>query len=136
VIASLIFVGFEVRQNTAAVRGATYQSIADASLEQVRWFADNERLLEFRARVEQGALEADFTREENLLQGADYVMTIRRIENIFVQVREGLVEEEAILRFRPSEGYFASPYFLEFWSTWGPQVEPGFRVYFEREFLD
>ena len=136
VIASLIFVGFEVRQNTAAVRGATYQSIADASLEQVRWFADNERLLEFRARVEQGALEADFTREENLLQGADYVMTIRRIENIFVQVREGLVGEEAILRFRPSAEYFASPYFREFWILWGPQVEPEFRVYFEREFLD
>ena len=135
-IASLIFVGLEVRQNTAAVRGATYQSIADASLEQVRWFADNERLLGFRVRTEQGALAADFTREENLLQGADYVMTIRRIENIFVQVREGLVEEEAVLRFRPSEDYFASPYFREFWGTWGPQVEPEFRAYFEREFLN
>jgi hypothetical protein len=136
VIASLIFVGFEVRQNTAAVRGATYQSIADASLEQVRWFADNERLLGFRARVEQGALEADFTREENLLQGADYIMTIRRIENIFVQVREGLVGEEAILRFRPSQEYFESSYFREFWTLWGPQLEPQFRAYFEREFLD
>jgi hypothetical protein len=81
-------------------------------------------------------LAADFTREENLLQGADYVMTLRRIENIFVQVREGLVEEEAILRFRPSEEYFESPYFREFWTTWAPQVEPEFRVFFEREFLD
>ncbi len=135
-IASLIFVGLEVRQNTAAVRGATYQSIADASLEQVRWFADNERLLEFRARVEQGALASDFTRVENLLQGADYVMTIRRIENMFVQVREGLVEEEAVMRFRPSVEYFASPYFREFWQGWGPQVEPEFRAYFEREFLN
>ena len=136
VIASLVFVGFEVRQNTAAVRGATYQSIADASLEQVRWFADNEHLLALRARSEDGALAADFTREENLLMGSDYVMTIRRIENIYVQVREGLVEAEAILRFRPSEEYFESPYFREFWTTWGPQVEPEFRAYFEREFLD
>jgi hypothetical protein len=81
-------------------------------------------------------LEADVTREENLLQGADDVMTIRRIENIFVQVREGLVEEEAILRFRPSQEYFASPHFREFWISWGPQLEPAFRAHFEREFLD
>ncbi len=63
-------------------------------------------------------------------------MTIRRIENIFVQVREGLVEEEAILRFRPSEKYFESPYFQEFWTTWRSQVEAEFRAFFEREFLD
>lgn len=136
VIASLVFVGLEVRQNTAAVRGATYQSIAEASLEQVRWFAGDERLLELRARVEQGALAAEFSREENLLMGSDYVMTIRRIENIFVQVREGLIGEEVLLRFRPSAEYFESPYFREFWITWGPQLETDFRAFFEREFLD
>ena len=33
VIASLIFVGIEIRQNTQAVRGATYQSLTESSME-------------------------------------------------------------------------------------------------------
>lgn len=136
VVASLVFVGLEVRQNTAAVRGATYQAIADASLQHTMWFADNETLRRLWARVRYDqALPEDFTREENLLLGTNYVMTVRRVENIYVQVREGLVEEEAVLRFRPSADFFQSPYFLQFWEEWRPQIEPAFLEYFESEFL-
>ena len=136
VVASLIFVGLEVRQNTAAVRGATYQSIADSSLQQVQWWADNEKLLQHEVRIDEGAVSSDFTPEENLVIQATFVMTIRRIENIYVQVREGLVEEEAVLRFRPSKDYFETPYFQEFWVKWQLEMEPTFRDYFEQEFLD
>ncbi|MDH4047088.1 MAG: hypothetical protein OEW68_02870 [Gammaproteobacteria bacterium] len=93
VVASLVFVELEVRQNTAAVRGATYQAIADASLQQVIWFADNEKLRPLWIRIrDDGASPYDFTAEENLVIRANYVMTIRRIENIYVQVREGPVD--------------------------------------------
>ena len=135
VVASLVFVGLEVRQNTAAVKGSTYQAISDSSLEHVRWFADNEKLRQFTVKINNGAMLEDFTPEENFLIMANFVMSIRRIENIYVQVREGLVDEEAILRFRPAEGYFDNPYFLQFWEGWGPNVEPVFREYFESEFL-
>jgi hypothetical protein len=63
-------------------------------------------------------------------------MTIRRIESIYVQVREGLVEEEAVLRFRPSKDYFETPYFQEFWESWRLELEPEFREFFEGEFID
>jgi hypothetical protein len=62
VVASLIFVGLEVRQNTAAVRGATYQSIADSSQQQVQWWADNEKLLHHEVRIDEGALSGEFTK--------------------------------------------------------------------------
>lgn len=136
VVASLIFVGLEVRQNTAAVRGATYQSIADSSQQQVQWWADNEKLLQHEVRIDEGALPGDFTPVENIVIQSTFVMTIRRIENIYVQVREGLVEQDAILRFRPSRDYFQTPYFQEFWILWRPELEPDFREYFEQEFLD
>jgi hypothetical protein len=135
VVASLIFVGLEVRQNTAAVRGATYQAIADSSLQQVQWWASNEALLQHEVRIDAGALPADFSAEENLVIRASIVMTIRRIENVFVQVREGLVEKDAVLRFRPSNDYFQSLYFREFWASWRLETEPKFREFFEREFL-
>ena len=83
-----------------------------------------------------GRFPGDFTQEENLLIKATFVMTIRRIENIYVQVREGLVQEEAVLRFRPSKDYFETPYFREFWKIWRLELEPEFRVVFEREFLN
>ena len=136
VVASLIFVGLEVRQNTAAVRGATYQSIADSSLQQVQWWADNAKLLQHEVKIDEGALSGEFAPDENLLIRATFVMTIRRIENIYVQVREGLVEEDAVLRFRPSKDYFETPYFQEFWAGWRLEVEPAFREFFEREFLN
>lgn len=134
VVASLVFVGLEVRQNTAAVRGATYQSIVDSSLQQVQWWANNEKLLQYEVRIDEGALSEEFTEVENLLIRAAFVMTIRRIENIYVQVREGLVEEDAVSRFRPSKDYFETPYFQEFWESWRLEVEPEFREFFEREF--
>ena len=135
VIGSLVFVGIEVSQNTAAVRGATYQAIVDASQTQTQWFAENEEIRHFKVRIAEGALMADFTAEENLLIAAEYIMTIRRIENVFVQVAERLIPEEAVLRFRPSADYFEDEYFKEFWAIYGPAIEPEFHQYFEGEFL-
>jgi len=136
VIASLIFVGMEVRQNTATVRGATYQSIADASQLHTLSFAQNDTLLPLWVRVvEERAVPSDFTAEETYRIIAEYATTVRRVENIYVQVREGLVEEEAVLRFRPALDYFTTPYFLSFWEDWREQLEPEFMKYFEAEFM-
>ncbi len=44
VIGSLVFVGIEIRQNTAAVRGATLQAISDAytaSSTRIRWMRNS-----------------------------------------------------------------------------------------------
>lgn len=136
VIASLIFVGMEVRQNTAAIRGSTYQSIADASQEHTLSYAQNDKLLKLWARVyDEGAVQSDFTAEERRKINAEYVVTIRRIENVYVQVREGLVESEAVLRFRPAADYFTTPYFQSFWKDWREQLEPEFAEYFQIEFI-
>ncbi len=136
VIVSLIFVGLEVRQNTAAVRGATYQEIANGSLQHLEWFAGNERLLELWVRIrDDGAMPSDFTPEQNVLIVSNYIMAIRRIENIYVQVREGLVDEDAVLRFRPSDDVFATPYFLASWKEIRHQMEPAFLEYFESEYV-
>jgi len=136
VIASLLFVGMEIRQNTRAVRGATYQALADASVQSVQWFAGNDRLISLQVRVVDGDLSQDFTADENLILRANFVMTIRRIENLFVQVSEGLVDVDAVRRFRPSEDFFGNPFFREFWADLRDEMEPEFRDYFEQEFME
>ena len=44
VIASLVFVGVEIRQNTQAVRGATYQSLTESSMELLFRISDDPAL--------------------------------------------------------------------------------------------
>lgn len=134
VIASLLLVAREVQQNTVAVRGATYQAIADASIDHTTWFVSHERLPALLGSVEEGAVASDFTYEENTLLRTLFVTTVRRMENIFVQVEEGLVGEEAIERFRPSETFFANQYFEEFWGSGQIRFEPRFQEFFERNF--
>lgn len=134
VIASLLLLAREVQQNTMAVRGATYQAIADASIDHTTWFASHERLPALVARVSEGAVTSDFTLEEQVLLRALYVTTVRRMENIFVQVEEGLVGEEAIERFRPSENFFDNTYFGEYWASGDVRFEPRFKAFFEENF--
>lgn len=134
VIASLLLLAREVQQNTVAVRGATYQAIADASIDHTTWFASHERLPGLVARVSEGAVTSDFTLEEQVLLRALYITTVRRMENIFVQVEEGLVGPEAIERFRPSENFFQNAYFGEYWGSGDVRFETRFRTFFEENF--
>ena len=134
VIASLLLLAREVQQNTMAVRGATYQAIADASIDHTTWFASHEHLPSLVAQVSEGAVTSDFTLEEQVLLRALYITTVRRMENIFVQVEEGLVGEEAIERFRPSESFFDNAYFGEYWVSGDVRFEPRFKEFFEENF--
>ena len=60
VIASLIFVGMEIRQNTTAVRGATNQAISDQATELYLAMATDRNLARLTVKLYDGALREDF----------------------------------------------------------------------------
>ena len=60
VIASLIFVGMEIRQNTTAVRGATNQAISDQATELYLAMATNRNLASLTVKLYDGAFRKDF----------------------------------------------------------------------------
>ena len=64
VVASLVFVGFEIRQNTAAIRGAAIQGMSAESIEYLTAFATDERIPDLVRRTVEGALPEDFLPEE------------------------------------------------------------------------
>ncbi len=137
VVVSLVFVGLEIRQNTAAVRGATYQAIADASVQNVQWLGSDERLVGLMARVADGEGPDDFSAEENIALSAVYHSNLRRIENVYLQVSEGLISRKAYRHFRPGRGsLFFTPYFEAVWPEYRGGFEPDFRLFFEGEYLE
>jgi hypothetical protein len=93
VIVSLLYVGYEVRQNTAAVKSTAYQSIHDA--EDLFWqsiSADSELSVLWDAGMI-GGLEALEPAERS-----QYAITVRRLiylyQNVHYQQRKGVVDDE------------------------------------------
>ena len=124
VVLSLLFVGLEVRQNTVAQRAETRQALADAStgfmenLVQdadlweawvVRWNWSNERF----DRVEVPSLTAiDSMKAEIAMRGL-----LRNAENVYLQYREGAIDQSALGTYGFAGGVWNSPQFREYWAT-------------------
>lgn len=130
VILSLLFVGFEIRQNTAIARGQARQDLAQLNQE---WLV----LLSQNAEYEALWTKA-FGREIHELTPAErrrsrliMTMQIRRLENVYLQYQEGLVDESALRNYGFSRTeIFATPQFQEYW------IDEKWRDGFDAEFAD
>jgi hypothetical protein len=136
VVASLVFVGVEIRQNTAAVRGATYQAIAEGSVSSAQWLASDERIADFIVRLQMGAGPDDFSPQENMALAGLYHSVVRRAENVYLQVSQGLIPQRAYQHFRTSRQIFASAHFDDFWREAREDYDPEFVRFFESEYLE
>jgi hypothetical protein len=105
VIGSLLLVAYELRQNTAAVRGATYQSLADASTARLFEDARDPSFSTLLARVfyDRGVL-ADFTAPERMQLWLYHAGLVRQF-----------VGEEVFDSYGWSDSNLRTPYFQEFW---------------------
>ncbi len=98
VVVSLVFVGLEVRQNTVAVRSATQQAIADQANELNIAMATDAQLSELTARMMRGATDAELTPGESWQLSMAVTAGLRRVENIYLQVQNGVLDEDAFNR--------------------------------------
>ena len=122
VIVSLLFVGFEIRQNTAVARGQARQELAALNQE---WLLTMGQDAEFEAlwnkawgadpRLEQGE-PVELTPAE--ARRAWFIMTmhLRRLENVYLQYREGLVDASALNSYGfANVAIFRLPQFDRYW---------------------
>jgi hypothetical protein len=98
VIASMVFVGLEIRQNTVAVRGTTHQELVNASLSTLQQLAGDPVLASIIFRVnaiERG--DGEWT-DLNGVEGVQYFSYTRAMwrnqENAFYQNQLGLLTGE------------------------------------------
>jgi hypothetical protein len=93
VILSLLFVGLEIRQNTAAVRSSTLQALSDSHRELVLGSLLSEDHSALIARTLQGETTEDFTDHENTRLLGYYVVYVSHLQNTYMQREAGVVND-------------------------------------------
>ena len=133
VVISLTFVGFEVRQNTAAQQSAMIEGITSQRVEfNIASFTDD-RIPDLVLRARKGALPADFTPVENQALRLWFVTYLRIVESAHRQVGVGVIGEDALNTF--ASPILAWPFFTEAWPTLQLSFEPSFIEFLETEFI-
>ena len=139
VILSLVFVGYEIRQNTQVARAAAVQATMEQILAwQVESAADPEWIRIINT-LRSGAEYSDLSTLDQQKYNWIVSSTVRITENRFRQMQMGVITETdlgaggGIANLR----WYRSPHFLEWWmsedrtSSWAPD----FLVFFEAEIL-
>ena len=130
VIGSLIFVGIEINQNTAAVRGATQQEVSSQISEFYKIGIENERM----AYITYQAMNGDITKDD--LNDTDYqrflflsMMGFRRVENVYLQYKNGFLDKVAFDRIGMS--FYRTNLVREIWEERREAFDPEFAEFFE-----
>ena len=128
VVASLIFVGYEIRQNTIAARAAAYQAIGIATAAAWDSWAHDRQFSLVRQKA------ADAMDATDWIQYTTKMTVFARLgETVLLQVEEGLLPPDAIERL----GYqgwletFENPKSACAWSLIRPGVSTSFREFVE-----
>ena len=134
VVMSLAFVGFELRQNTAMMRGATMQSISDTYVEYVTAIGADPELAELFRRFHAGEVTADFTLTENTRIITFFNAFVQMLENSYLQHREGLVPDAVFEGYGWRWGMLQTARFAEYWeNSSGMVVRSEFAAFFESQ---
>jgi len=129
---SLIFVGFEIRQNTAAQRSATIEGIANQRIELLNATWTHDWMPGLLRRLREGALAADFTPDETTRARLWYVTYLRIQESAYRQVVVGVIGEDDYNISGPILGF---PFLKEQWPTLQLNFERGFIDFIEEKAL-
>ena len=131
IIASLLFVGIEIRQNSLSIRGATHQAISEQVTKLYMNVATDERLSKLVPQM----LSNDTLR--NQLNAADQlsldfiILTgLRRIENIYLQQLDGILSSQAFERIGLE--FYQTQYSIEAWEEYKTGFDSGFIDFFEK----
>jgi hypothetical protein len=96
VIASLIVVAVEIRQNTNAVRSATIQAMSQQSFDSLGFFVENSDLRTAWLADADGTLT-----DEQFIQIRSYWgAQVRAQQNRYLQIKLGVLDEETAMQIR------------------------------------
>ena len=128
VVASLGFVGFEIRQNTAAVESTAFLSLSELLHQSTAHLAEDVGP-ELTLRLRDGALPGDFTAEEDQWVRVVYYQHINVLQAAYRQVEVGALEADALEVFWT--GLLSLDYIAEAWPSMKYSYDPAFAEFFE-----
>ncbi|MFV1988846.1 MAG: hypothetical protein ACC682_16360 [Gemmatimonadota bacterium] len=129
VVASLIFVGAEIRQNTTVARGQARQALAEINDDWLSHLTTDVVYSDLWYRAWE--VEGDVAEGEVYRAGMMMTQFVRRLENVYFQYKEGLVDETALRSYglQNFEALFEFPRFQEWW------IDGGWRSGFHPDFV-
>ncbi len=130
VIASLLFVGVEIRQNTIAIRGATQQDISYQISEIYKIAVENEKIALITSMAYRGITKKDLSEIDFSRFWLFTMMGLRRVENIYLQYNNGFVGSEAFDRI--DMAFYRTPLVREIWEERKNSFDPKFVVFYEQ----
>ena len=114
VVLSLVFVGLELRQNTAAVRATALNDLTTGARDWLLAVSTNPDISDLYHRWIEG--DTEFTPTERTRMRLLLAAALRGAENAFLQTRIGVVDSAALRGYGISgNAAFASPLFPEIW---------------------
>ena len=99
-VLTLIYLAFQLRQNTRAMRSSTFQQISAEMSQNVESFTTNPDLAAILVKAISGG--STFTPVEQLQFQGFLVMTFRRLEAVYVQHKLGSIEKDLVEGFERS----------------------------------
>jgi len=136
VVASLVFVGIEIRQNTAVARGQARQDLAALNQEWLVLMGQDAEWNDIYNRTWRD--EGEVTALERSRATFMMILNLRRMENVYLQYREGLVDESALSSYGLQAGgaIYRGARFREYWEGGRNGFDPGFVEFFDQRFPD
>jgi hypothetical protein len=130
VIASLVYLALQIRQNSHVVQSSIIESVTGRSAEQARFFVSDRRLSRV---VRHGLTDPDKLDDDDVGEFLLLLMSmLRDTENVYYQYRQGLLPEEAYHSARNvSSVWIKSPLFPEWWASRKVVFHPTFREFVE-----
>ena len=131
VIGSLVFVGVEISQKTQAVRGATHQTVAEQINELTLTIASDERLAKIVSSMYNSNMtRADMSPEDQLSLDFLLLTGFRRVENIYLQYEDGILDKRAFDRIGMDT--YKTQFALGTWENFKGGFDEDFINFFEK----
>ena len=131
VIGSLIFVGVEVRQNTAEIRGSTHQSVSEQINELYLTIAEDVRLSKLvSGMMENSNLRKNLSPADQISLDFVILTGLRRVENIYLQYLDGILSNDAFDRI--GMNFYRRQYARETWEKYKGGFDSDFVAFFEK----
>jgi hypothetical protein len=124
-VASLIFVGWEIRQNTQAVRATTTQNISDQNVT-LALTTMTSGIPEILARLEGGLGVSELDPATSYRLDYFYQANLRITENRFRQVGLGSIQNVAFGQLGAVGAVYRTPFFQDWWSANWEKYAPDF----------
>jgi hypothetical protein len=131
IVASLIFVAFEIRQNTDAVRSSAIHDISRFSYDATVLSIEKDEIRAARLAVCNG----DIDESQRYLLRIYYAALLRIQMNRFYQMQLGILDEQTILALGGTGAAYRNPYFAEIWPVLKVDFADDFQAYIERDVL-